>query len=90
MLDERRQQSETGRTAASIRYKGLGKTCACLLEQHEGLLMLRPGLGEGLELMEKEFRGHIIGGLGGHNRESAFPLSETGTPGVLEQRWGHL
>lgn len=51
--------------------------------------MLRPGLGEGLELMEKEFRGHIIGGLGGHNRESAFPLSEIGTPGVLEQRWGH-
>lgn len=46
------------------------------------------GWGGGLELVEKEYRGHIIWGLGGHNRESAFSLSETGTPGVLRAELG--
>lgn len=91
MLDERKQQSETWRKAAISRCKGLGKTCACLLEQHEGTINAQARAGGGhLELVEKEYRGHIIWGLGGHNRESAFPLSGTGALGVLRAGGGIL
>lgn len=62
------------RKAASA--KALGESCACLLEQHEGVINAQAQVGA----MENEYKGHIMWGLGDHNRKSIFPLSGTGAP----------